>query len=118
MAEFPNLFTVTGPGSPSVFTNMLPTIEQHVEWITDCVGYTNERGYSLVEAEEDAQSDWWNHVQAAAEVGLKATTESWYLGANIEGKPRVFMPYIGGFPEYCRKCEAVVAEDYAGFVFD
>jgi cyclohexanone monooxygenase len=117
MVDFPNLFTVTGPGSPSVFTNMIPTIEQHVEWITDCIDHMTARNYTSIEAEADAEKAWWDHVQEGAKVGLKATTDSWYLGANVAGKARVFMPYLGGFPEYCRKCEQVVADGYAGFAF-
>ncbi len=115
MADFPNLFTITGPGSPSVFTNMLPTIEQHVDWIADCLAYMQARNYATIEAEGDAEKAWWDHVQAVAATGLKATTDSWYLGANVPGKPRVFMPYFGGFPGYCRKCEQIVADGYAGF---
>lgn len=117
MADFPNLFTVTGPGSPSVLTNMLPTIEQHVEWITDCIGYMSARNYTRIEATQAAEQDWWDHVQDAAQVGLKATTDSWYVGANITGKKRVFMPYLGGFPAYCQKCADVAGADYAGFAF-
>ena len=115
MAEFPNLFTVTGPGSPSVFTNMLPTIEQHVEWIAECLAYMKAHDYTVIEAESKAEKAWWEHVQSVAGKGLKATTDSWYLGANVAGKPRVFMPYYGGFPEYCRICEQVVADDFEGF---
>jgi cyclohexanone monooxygenase len=112
MADFPNLFTITGPG------NMLPTIEQHVDWIAECLGYMKESDYTVIEAEHDAESEWWDHVQDVVSDGLKATTNSWYLGANVSGKPRVFMPYFGGFPGYCRKCEEVVAEGYAGFVIE
>ena len=115
MADFPNLFTVTGPGSPSVFTNMIPTIEQHVDWIADCIAYMRAHDYIAIEAEPEAQATWWDHVQEVAAAGLKTTTDSWYLGANVEGKARVFMPYYGGFPDYCRKCEEVVAGGYAGF---
>jgi cation diffusion facilitator CzcD-associated flavoprotein CzcO len=117
MADFPNLFTVTGPGSPSVFTNMLPTIEQHVDWIADCVGYMNAGNYRCIEATEAAEKEWWEHCQEVASVGLKSSTDSWYLGANVEGKPRVFMPYLGGYPEYCRRCDEIVAEGYRGFAF-
>ena len=117
MADFPNLFTVTGPGSPSVFTNMLPTIEQHVDWITDCLAWMQDRNYTAIEAEHDAERAWWEHHQEVATVGIKTTTDSWYLGANVHGKARVFMPYYGGFPDYCRKCEEVVADGYAGFAF-
>ncbi|MDD9902066.1 MAG: NAD(P)/FAD-dependent oxidoreductase [Rhodospirillaceae bacterium] len=117
MAGFPNLFTVTGPGSPSVFTNMIPTIEQHVDWITDCLAWMQDRNYTAIEAEHDAEQAWWEHHQEVATVGIKTTTDSWYLGANVHGKARVFMPYYGGFPDYCRKCEEVVADGYAGFAF-
>lgn len=116
MADFPNLFTVTGPGSPSVFTNMLPSIEQHVEWITDCLNYARTNNYSSIEAEHEAENAWWSHCQEVVTTGLKSTTNSWYLGANVEGKARVFMPYFGGFPAYCEKCEDVVANDYEGFL--
>lgn len=117
MADFPNLFTVTGPGSPSVLTNMLPTIEQHVEWITDCIAYTQNNNHSTVEANKDAELDWWQHVQEVGAQGIKQSTDSWYVGANVEGKARVFMPYLGGFPNYCDKCKAVVVNDYDGFTF-
>ncbi|MBT5809559.1 MAG: cyclohexanone monooxygenase, partial [Rhodospirillaceae bacterium] len=110
-------FTVTGPGSPSVFTNMLPTIEQHVDWIADCLAYMKDHNYTAIEATPDAEAAWWEHVQDSVADGLKATTNSWYLGANVAGKARVFMPYYGGFPNYCRKCEEVVADDYEGFAF-
>ena len=115
VADFPNLFTVTGPGSPSVFTNMLPTIEQHVDWIADCLAYLQANHYTQIEATDDAQTAWWEHVQQVAARGLKASTGSWYMGANVAGKAQVFMPYYGGFPDYCRKCEQVVANDYEGF---
>jgi len=116
MAEFPNLFTVTGPGSPSVLTNMLPTLEQHVEWISDCIVYLRDNQYRVIEASHDAEGDWWDHVQEVAQQGLKHSTNSWYLGANIEGKASVFMPYLGGLPDYLTKCDAVVANGYDGFI--
>ncbi|MGI9417771.1 MAG: cyclohexanone monooxygenase, partial [Geminicoccaceae bacterium] len=115
MADFPNLFTVTGPGSPSVLTNMLPTIEQHVEWITDCIAHARSSGCTVVEARAEAERAWWRHVQEVGRQGLKGTTNSWYIGANVDGKARVFMPYNGGFPDYCRKCEEEVANGYEGF---
>ena len=117
MAGFPNLFTVTGPGSPSVFTNMLPTIEQHVDWIAECFGHMQQRKHRFIEAKRSAEAKWWQHVQAVAAQGLKGTTDSWYLGANVAGKARVFMPYYGGFPDYCRKCEEIVSNGYEGFIF-
>ena len=115
MADFPNLFTVTGPGSPSVLTNMLPTIEQHVEWITDCIAFVRNGNHTVIEASADAERAWWQHVQEVGGLNLKQSTDSWYTGANVDGKARVFMPYIGGFPKYCLKCEEVVANGYEGF---
>ncbi len=115
MADFPNLFTVTGPGSPSVLTNMLPTIEQHVDWIADCIAYLKNGNYTTIETTMDAEEAWWQHVQEVGHIGLKATTNSWYIGANVDGKARVFMPYLGGFPDYCQKCDEVAANGYEGF---
>lgn len=115
MADFPNLFTVTGPGSPSVLTNMLPTIEQHVEWITDCMAHLKNSNYTTIEATTDAEQSWWQHVQEVGQRGLKQSTDSWYVGSNVDGKARVFMPYYGGFPNYCLKCDEVVANGYEGF---
>jgi cyclohexanone monooxygenase len=113
--DFPNLFTITGPGSPSVLTNMLPSIEQHVEWITDCITYMRANGMQCIEANQEAENDWVEHVNQVARLSLRSTCSSWYVGANIEGKVRVFMPYIGGFPKYVEKCNEVVANDYDGF---
>ena len=117
IAQFPNLFTITGPGSPSVLTNMIPSIEQHVDWITDCLADMRARGVSRIEPETDAQEAWVAHVNEIADLSMRSTCASWYLGSNVDGKPRVFMPYIGGFPAYVRKCEEVVAARYAGFSF-
>jgi cyclohexanone monooxygenase len=114
VAGFPNLFTISGPGSPSVLTNMLPSIEQHVNWIADCIQYMREHQYTCIEATLPAQDEWVAHVNAIANMTLYPSCNSWYLGANIPGKPRVFMPYIG-FPMYVEKCNAVVAEGYKGF---
>ena len=115
LAGFPNLFTITGPGSPSVFTNMIPSIEQHVVWIADCIAHLRENGFSRIEATEDAEDAWIAHVADVASHHLRASCGSWYLGANIPGKPRVFMPYIGGFPTYVQKCDEIVAKGYVGF---
>ena len=115
MAGFPNLFTVTGPGSPSVLTNMLPTIEQHVEWIAGCLIHLRRRGFREIEAAHDAEDVWVAHTAEVAGATLRLTCNSWYLGSNIDGKPRVFMPYVGGFPAYVQKCEEVVAKGYDGF---
>jgi len=108
MTDYPNLFTVTGPGSPSVLTNMIPSIEHHVEWITDCIDYMGKHNLTRVEASLEAQSDWWQHVQEVGRRGLKSTAKSWYTGANIAGKADVFMPYNGGLPSYLEKCREVV----------
>ncbi len=114
IAGFPNLFTITGPGSPSVLTNMLPSIEQHVEWIADCIGYARSHGFFRIEATEAAETAWVDHVNEVANGLLYPSCNSWYLGANIPGKPRVFMPYPG-FPAYVRKCREVASNGYDGF---
>ena len=113
-AGFPNFFTITGPSSPSVLTNMLPSIEQHVEWIADCIAYLDARGLRSIEATTAAEDAWVEHVNAVADRTLYPGCNSWYLGANVPGKPRVFMPYIG-FPPYVQKCKEVVANGYEGF---
>ena len=112
---FPNLFTITGPGSPSVLSNMLPSIEQHVDWISDCIGYLGDNGLSTIEASPEAEDVWVVHVNEVADLTLYPTCNSWYLGANVPGKPRVFMPYLG-FPPYVEKCNEVAAKGYEGFV--
>jgi cation diffusion facilitator CzcD-associated flavoprotein CzcO len=114
---FPNLFTVTGPGSPSVLCNMPVAIEQHVEWITDCIAHMREQGIDRCEATPEAAQKWGEHVNAAAHATLlPLTTHSWYLGANIPGKPRMFMPYAGGMARYRAICDDVAAKGYEGFV--
>ncbi|MEQ9642407.1 MAG: NAD(P)/FAD-dependent oxidoreductase [Alphaproteobacteria bacterium] len=114
-AGFPNLFMITGPGSPSVLTNMLPSIEQHVEWISDAMAYVRERGHQTIDPMREAEDDWVGHVNEVAGGSLRSTCSSWYVGANVPGKPRVFMPYIGGFPVYVEKCNEVAAKGYEGF---
>jgi cation diffusion facilitator CzcD-associated flavoprotein CzcO len=111
---FPNLFTITGPGSPSVLTNMLVSIQQHVEWIADCIAHLDQQGLRSIEAEPQAQDDWVDYVNAVAGFTLFPTCNSWYLGANVPGKRRVFMP-LPGFPTYAAQCEQVVADGYRGF---
>jgi cyclohexanone monooxygenase len=115
-AGFPNLFIVTGPGSPSVLSNVLPSIEQHVEWIAACIAFMRARGLAAIEPVRQAEDDWVAHVNEVAGRTLYVSCSSWYLGANIPGKPRVFMPYVG-FPAYVEKCEAVAANGYPGFAF-
>jgi cyclohexanone monooxygenase len=113
---FPNLFMITaGPGSPSVLSNMLPSIEQHVNFIADCIAFMGERQLATIEASKEAQDAWVAHVNEVAEPTLFPSTNSWYVGANIPGKPRVFMPYIGGYPVYVQKCNEVAANGYQGF---
>ena len=115
VAGFPNLFTITGPGSPSVLTNMLPSIEQHVDWVADCLDAMRARSARRIEAEVEAQNAWVAHVNEVADLTLRSTCSSWYIGANVPGKPRVFMPYVGGVPAYLGKCKAVAANGYEGF---
>ncbi|MEM7425466.1 MAG: NAD(P)/FAD-dependent oxidoreductase [Pseudomonadota bacterium] len=113
-AGFPNFFMVTGPGSPSVLTNMLPTIEQHVELISEFICSAQKQGLASVEAEPEAEDAWVAHVNEIAGRTLFPTCNSWYLGANVPGKPRVFMPYPG-FPAYVEKCDDMVRDGYRGF---
>jgi cyclohexanone monooxygenase len=115
IAGFPNLFTITGPGSPSVLTNMLPSIEQHVDYVADAMCHVRERGLGRIEPTMAAEEEWVAHVGEAAGRTLRYTCGSWYLGVNVPGKPRVFMPYIGGFPKYVAKCTEVAARGYEGF---
>ncbi len=116
VAGFPNLFMVTGPGSPSVLCNMPVAIEQHVEWITDCIAHMREHGLQRIEPRQEAVDSWVAQVNAAAEATvLPQAKHSWYLGANIPGKPRVFMPYAGGMAHYRKICADVAAKNYEGF---
>ncbi len=115
VAGFPNLFTITGPGSPSVLTNMMVAIEQHVEWVTECIGYMVDHEHDCIEATEEAQEAWVAHVNEVADQTLWVSCHNWYQGDNIPGKPRVFMP-LPGFPPYVEKCAEVVANGYEGFV--
>jgi len=116
VAGFPNMFTVTGPGSPSVLCNMPVAIEQHVEWITDCIAYMRANGLERIEATDESMDEWVAQVNAAAEATvLPQAKHSWYLGANIPGKPRVFMPYAGGMAHYRKICDDVAARNYEGF---
>ncbi|WP_078315291.1 NAD(P)/FAD-dependent oxidoreductase [Mycobacterium sp. D16Q16] len=112
---FPNLFIVTGPGSPSVLANMVLGAEQHVDWIGELLNYMTEHGFSTVEAEPQAVSDWVTECNERAASTMFPQANSWYLGANIPGKPRVFMPFIGGFGVYGAICADVAASGYKGF---
>ncbi len=116
VAGFPNLFLITGPGSPGVKSQMILSIEQHTDWIVDCLGYLRARGLNRIEAEEQAQTAWVDHVNEVANATLYPLANSWYMGANIPGKPRVFMPYVGGVHRYKKRCEAVAKNGYEGFL--
>jgi cyclohexanone monooxygenase len=111
----PNLFVINGPGSPSVLANMIVAIEQHVEWIRDCMVSMRAAGLHRIEATAEAQESWVEHVNAVADGTLFPTCNSWYVGANVPGKTRVFMP-LPGFPSYAARCARVAAGGYEGFV--
>jgi cyclohexanone monooxygenase len=117
-AGFPNLFMITGPGSPSVLASMIQAIEQHVDWLVDCLGHMRDVGASTIEARTEDEDAWVEHVNEVSKVSLRSTCSSWYVGTNIPGRPRVFMPYIGGFPVYVQKCNEVMSNGFEGFVLD
>jgi len=116
IAGLPNLFIVTGPGSPSVLSNVVVSIEQHVEWITDCLNHMRARGHDHIDANPEAQRAWGEHVSEVANRSLLGQASSWYTGANIPGKPRVFMPYMGGVGVFRAHCDEVARDGYRGFV--
>ncbi|HUF33343.1 MAG TPA: alpha/beta hydrolase fold domain-containing protein [Acidimicrobiales bacterium] len=111
---FPNLFTITGPGSPSVLSNMAVSIEQHVDWVAECLVDLRERGFETIEPTPTAEAGWVRHVNDCADITLYPTANSWYMGANVPGKPRVFLPYIGGVDVYRATCEQVLEQDHLG----
>ncbi|MDE1947507.1 MAG: NAD(P)/FAD-dependent oxidoreductase [Burkholderiales bacterium] len=116
-AGFPNLFTITGPISPSVFTNVVVSIEQHVDWIADCLKHMQDKGWRHIATDEAAVEGWMAHAQDIASKTLFGQANSWYLGANVPGKPRVLLPYIGGLGNYTAICDEVAADGYRGFQF-
>jgi cation diffusion facilitator CzcD-associated flavoprotein CzcO len=116
LAGFPNLFTVTGPGSPSVLSNMMVSIEQHVDWIARCIGHLREHGIATIEPTAESEDAWVDHVREVGEASLYPRAQSWYMGANIPGKPRVLLPYVGGVGTYREICEGVAERGYEGFV--
>ena len=117
VAGFPNLFTITGPQSPSVLSNMPVSIEQHVEWVTDCIETMRASGKTTIEATQQAQDQWVAHVNEVVNTTLLPKANSWYMSANIAGKPRAFLPYLApeGVGGYRRKCAEVAANGYEGF---
>jgi cyclohexanone monooxygenase len=112
---YPNLFLITGPGSPSVLSNMIVSIEQHVDWIADCIAHMRRHSLDVIEASRDAEDRWVEHVNEVAYKTLYPQANSWYMGANIPGKPRIFMPYIGGVGVYRQICNNIAAKGYEGF---
>jgi cyclohexanone monooxygenase len=115
---FPNFFMITGPGSPSVLAQMIQSIEQHADWIVDCMAHMRDVGAESLEPTLEVQDAWVDHVNEVSKISLRSTCSSWYVGANIPGRPRVFMPYIGGFPIYVQKCNEVQTNGYEGFVIE
>ncbi|MFZ1163435.1 flavin-containing monooxygenase [Mycobacterium sp.] len=120
VAGFPNLFTIQGPGSPSAATNFVAALEQHVEWIGDCIDYLRTNGIRTIEASATAQQDWIDHATSlvAATVLVHPSCNSWYNGGNVPGKKRMYMGYTGGIPEYRRRCDEIAAAGYTGFTLD
>lgn len=116
VSGFPNIFLISGPGSPSVLSNMIVSIEQHVNFVTACIGQMESRSIRTLETTAELQAAWVDHVNQLSNDTLFPTCSSWYLGANIPGKPRVFMPYVGGFPTYVEKCQQVLASDFNDFL--
>jgi cyclohexanone monooxygenase len=109
------MLLITGPGSPGVFSNVVLSIEQHVEWVRDCIVWLRSTGHATIEATAAARDEWMSHVTEVANGTLFPKADSWYVGANIPGKPRVFTSYVGGCGPYRAKCDAVAAADYQGF---
>ena len=115
---FPNFFMITGPGSPSVLSNMILSIEQHVEWIADCLDYMDRENLVVIEPTEAAETGWVEYGTATSDMTLFPQAKSWYMGANVPGKPRVCLPYVGGVAAYRRACNDVASQDYLGFRFE
>ena len=118
VSGFPNMFNLVSAGSPSVLATMVTGAEQHGDWVADCLEYMRTRGYSRIEATEEAESQWSAEVNQAGENSLRSKCDSWYVGSNVKGKARVFAPYIGGWPPYVKKCKAVADNDYDGFTLN
>ncbi|QJB68712.1 flavin-containing monooxygenase [Parasphingorhabdus halotolerans] len=118
VSGFPNFFMITGPGSPSVLSNMIVSIEQHVDWITDCISYMQKENLAVIDATLTAESGWVKYSTDFSDLTLFPMANSWYMGANVPGKPRVCLPFVGGVGAYRRACNDVAAQDYLGFKFD
>ena len=115
VAGFPNMFTITGPSSPSVLSNMMVSIEQHVDWVSDCIAWMREHGHTIIVPTEQAETEWAIHNEQSANLSLFPQANSWYIGANVPGKPRTFMAYVGGVDVYRHLCDAIAADNYQGF---
>ena len=115
IAGFPNMFLITGPGSPSVLGNMISAIEENANWIAECMTYMGKRELSAIEVTREAQDAWVAEVNRAADATLYPLARSWYMGDNVPGKKRVFLPYIGGWKKYLDLCDEVAAKGYEGF---
>ena len=117
VAGFPNFFTITGPQSPSVLTNMPVAIEQHVEWVTDVIDHIRTSGKTVIEATREAQDQWVEHVNQVVGATLMTKANSWYMSANIPGKSRAFLPYLdpAGIGGYRKRCDEIAAKGYEGF---
>ena len=115
ISGFPNMFMVNGPGSPSVLYNMVPGIEQHVDWISDCIDYMRKNGIMAIEADPDREAQWTHHVDEIARQTLYPEGNSWYMGRNIPGKPQRFMPYAAGGPPYHAVTDKIAAQGYRTF---
>jgi cyclohexanone monooxygenase len=114
-AGFPNMFVITGPGSPSALVNMIVGIEHHVDWITECLVHLRDEGIDRIDVDPEAEDQWVAHVNESADKTLFVKANSWYLGANVPGKPRVFMLYTGGLKKYREICDDVAQAQYRGF---
>ena len=114
--SFPNLFTISGPGSPSVLTNMIVSIEQHVNWIFDCLKFMKNNKKTIIEASLEAEKKWVKHNQVVSTDHVRSSCSSWYIGANIKDKAKIFMPYVGGYSNYVEKCKQVSENNYEGFI--
>lgn len=114
VSGFPNMFIVTGPGSPGVKSQMIHSIEQHVDWVSDLLKTASDRQIRRIEADAEAETNWVSHVNEVADGTLYPRANSWYVGANIPGKPRVFMPYVAGVGVYRKLCDEVATDGYRG----
>jgi cyclohexanone monooxygenase len=117
IAGFPNLFTVNGPGSPSVLTNMITSIEHHVDWIADCLAHMRAHGLERMDTDPDAEAAWAEQVRQVADMTLYPKANSWYMGANVPGKPRMFMAWVGGSDVYRARCAQIAEIGYPGLRF-